>query len=200
MIDSYLTYGTRMFMKKNTVIYTQGTIGDGFYIVVEGKVKISMNVFGNKERMLEIISNGQVLGEQSMDQNAYFSSASTLEDSVLYHFEQDKFQALILKDKTVRDLFYSSMIHKLKTLSEIIQLDAFSAEQQLANSLLEISRKYSSYEIPLNQQQLSTYTGLTRITIYKIMKEWRTSNLLTNTKGKIVIKNPEVLQTYISAM
>lgn len=187
-------------MKKNTVIYTQGTVGNGFYIVVEGKVKISMNVFGDKERILEIICNGQVLGEQSMDQNAYFSSASTLEDSVLYHFEQDEFQALILRDKTVRDLFYSSMIRKLKTLSEIIQLDAFSAEQQLANSLLEISRKYSTYEIPLNQQQLSTYTGLTRITIYKILKQWRTSNLLTNSKGKIVIKNPEVLQTYISAM
>lgn len=189
-----------MYVKRNTVIYEQGTTGDGLYLLVDGKIKISMKVFDGKERILEIQGNGQVLGEQSMDQNTYFSSATALEDSVIYHFEYSIFQELIIKDIVVRDLFYNSMIDKLKLLGDIIQLKSQSVEEQLASSLLEISRKYNSYEIPLNQQQLSSYTGLTRITIYKVTKEWKECNLLTNRRGKLVIKNPEVLQRYISAI
>lgn len=189
-----------MFVKKNTLIYEQGTTGNGFYLVMKGKVKISMNVFDGKERILEIISDGQVLGEQSMDQNAYFSTARVLEDAIIYHFEYDAFQALIKNDQMIRDLFYKSMITKLKILSDIIQLNSYSAEQQLAKSLLEIAHKYSSYEIPLNQQQLTKYTGLTRITIYKIIKEWRARHLLTNDKGKIIIQNPKVLEKHAAAI
>jgi len=189
-----------MFVKRNTVIYKQGTTGDGVYLLVKGKIKISMKVFDGKERILEIQGNGQVLGEQSLDQDTYFSSAVALEDSVIYFFEYDKFQELIIEDKIVRDIFYNSTINKLKLLSDIIQWKSLSVEEQLANSLLELSRKYNSYEIPLNQQQLSNYTGLTRITIYKITKEWKACNLLTNKKGKLVIKNPEELKGYVSAI
>lgn len=199
MVTSYLKHGNRMFVKRNTVIYEQGTIGGGLYLLVDGKIKISMKVFDGKERIIGIQGNGQILGEQSMDRDPYFSSASTLEDSVLYYFEYRKFQELIIKDHVVRDMFYNSMIYKLKILSDIIQLKSLSVEKQLAKSLLEISHKYNSCEIPLNQQQLSNYTGLTRITIYKIIKEWKETQLIKNHKGKIIIKNRDVLQKIVEA-
>ena len=199
MVDAYLKGGRRMFVKQNSVIYEQGTSGAGFYVLVEGKVKISMKVFDKKERILEIQGNGQLFGEHSMDQNSYFCSAITLEDSIIYYFTYKQFQELVIKNEMIRSMFYSSMIDKLKQLGDIIQLKSHSVEEQLASSLLEISSKYNSFEIPLNQRQLSNYTGLTRITIYKIMKEWEESNLLTKKEGKIFIKNPEFLREYVSA-
>ncbi|GKV65266.1 MULTISPECIES: Crp/Fnr family transcriptional regulator [unclassified Sporosarcina] len=198
MDNIYLKHGRRMFVKRNTVIYEQGTTGNEVYILVEGKIKISMDVFNRKERIIEILGNGQVFGEQILDQSSYFSSACTLENSVIYQFDYSKYRELMIKDKSFQDLFYNSMITKLKHLGNIIQLKSLSAEEQLANSLLEISCKYNSNEIPLNQQQLSNYTGLTRITIYKIIKEWQECNLLTKKRGKLCIENSAYLQSYVS--
>jgi len=200
VVNSYLENGSRIFVKRNTVIYEQGTTGDGFYLVAEGKIIISMKVFDEKNRILEILGNGQLFGEQSMDQSSYFSSATALENSVVYYYTSKQFQELVIKNEYVRTLFYSSMINKLKQLGDIIQLKSLSVEVQLANSLLELSRKYNSFEIPLNQQQLSNYTGLTRITIYKITKEWKGCKLLTEKEGKLFIESRELLQEYVNAI
>ncbi|HJF30278.1 MAG TPA: Crp/Fnr family transcriptional regulator [Sporosarcina psychrophila] len=198
MVNSYLENGSRLFVKRNTVIYEQGTTGDGFYLVNEGKIKISMKVFNEKNRILEILGKGQLFGEQSLDQNSYFSTATALENSVVYYFTSKQFQDLVIKSKYFRNLFYSSMINKLKQLGAIIQLKSLSVEVQLANSLLELCHKYNSCEIPLNQQQLSNYTGLTRITIYKIVKEWKDLRLIIEKEGKLFIGNPKLLQEYVN--
>lgn len=198
MVNSYLENGSRLFVKRNTVIYEQGTTGDGFYLVNEGKIKISMKVFNKKNRILEILGKGQLFGEQSLDQNSYFSTATALENSVVYYFTSKQFQDLVIKSKYFRNLFYSSMINKLKQLGAIIQLKSLSVEVQLANSLLELCHKYNSCEIPLNQQQLSNYTGLTRITIYKIVKEWKDLRLIIEKEGKLFIGNPKLLQEYVN--
>ena len=198
MVNSYFENGSRLFVKCNTVIYEQGTTGDGFYLVNEGKIKISMKVFNEKNRILEILGKGQLFGEQSLDQNSYFSTATALENSVVYYFTSKQFQDLVIKSKYFRNLFYSSMINKLKQLGAIIQLKSLSVEVQLANSLLELCHKYNSCEIPLNQQQLSNYTGLTRITIYKIVKEWKDLRLIIEKEGKLFIGNPKLLQEYVN--
>jgi len=200
VVNSYLKNGSRIFVKRNTVIYEQGTTGDGFYLVADGKIKISMKVFDEKNRILEILGNGQLFGEQSIDQKSYFSSATALENSVVYCYTSKQFRDLVIKNEYIRNLFYSSMINKLKQLGDIIQMKSLSVEVQLASSLLELCRKYNSFEIPLNQQQLSNYTGLTRITIYKLVKEWKDIHLLTEKEGKIFIESPEVLQEYVNAI
>ncbi|WP_153731420.1 Crp/Fnr family transcriptional regulator [Sporosarcina obsidiansis] len=198
MDNSFIKYGNRLFIKSNTVIYEQGTTGSGFYLLVEGKIKISMKVFDEKDRTLEILEKGQLFGEQSLDQNTYFSSAIALENCIVYYFTSVQFQELIIENEFFRDSFYNSTINKMKQLGDIIQLKSLSVEEQLANSLLEISRKYNSNEVPLNQQQLSSYTGLTRITIYKITKKWIDSKLLIEKGGKLFIVNPKLLQEHVS--
>ncbi|MFC5589767.1 Crp/Fnr family transcriptional regulator [Sporosarcina soli] len=190
----------RIFVKKNTVIYEQGQKGDGFYLLFDGKIKISMKVFDERERILEIQDCGQIFGEHSMGKKTYINSAVALENSVIYSFTDRQFQDLVMGDEAIRSLFYNSMIDKLKLLGGIIQHKSLSVEEQLANSLLEISRKYNSCEIPLNQQQLSNYTGLTRITVYKIMKIWMEKKLISKTKGGFFIQCRETLQKYVSAL
>lgn len=200
MEDSYIKYGSRLFIKSNTTIYKQGAMGDGFYILVEGKVKISMRVFDGKNRILEILEKGQLFGEQSLDKDTYFSSATALENSIVYYFTDLQFQELIVSSKSFRSSFYNSTVEKLKQLGDIIQLKSLSVEEQFAKSLLEISRKYKSNEIPLNQRQLSNYTGLTRITIYKTTKKWIDIKLLIEEKGRLVIVCPKALQEYLNTI
>ncbi|MEK4025039.1 MULTISPECIES: Crp/Fnr family transcriptional regulator [Sporosarcina] len=200
MFDSYLKEGQRMFVKKNTVIYEQGTIGDGFYYVADGLVKMSMRVFEGKERILEIIEKGKTFGELSMDHKCYFSSAIAMENSVIYYLEYKKNQELIMKNKNVRDMICNTVINKLKRLGDIIQYKSLPVEEQLAYLLIGICHENNSYEIPLNQQQLSQFTGLTRITIYKVTKEWNEKNLILKKEGKLFIRCPESLQEYVSAL
>jgi CRP-like cAMP-binding protein len=200
MIKLDLEEARRIFVKKNTIIYEQGKIGDGFYLLFDGKIKISMKVFGERERILEIQDRGQIFGEHTLGKNPYINSAIALENSVIYFFTDRQYQELVVNNEEIRSLFYNSMIDKLKLLGGIIQLKSLSVEERLANSLLEISHKFNSCEIPLNQQQLSSYTGLTRITIYKIMKDWMENNLISKKNGRFFIQCPETLQKYVRAL
>lgn len=189
-----------MFLKKNTVVYEQGTKGAGFYYVADGMVKMSMKVFEGKERILELVDSGKTFGELSIDRKCYVSSAITMENSVIYYLEYNKIQELVMKDKSVRNMFYSSVIDKLKQLGDIIQYKSLSVEEQLAHLLIGICRENNHYEIPLNQQQLTNYTGLTRITIYKITKEWNEKKLIIKKEGKLFIRCPKKLLEYVSAL
>src|SRR5690625_3340278 len=81
----YLKYGERQFVKKKTTIYWQKEEGDnGFYYLEKGIIKISTRIYDGEERILDIVSSGHPFGEQTVDGEMYFSTAITLEDSIVY--------------------------------------------------------------------------------------------------------------------
>jgi CRP-like cAMP-binding protein len=94
-----LKYGNRQYFKKKTIIYYQGTPGDGFYYVHSGLVKIVASTSAGKERMLNIVVPGQLIGVQAIDRQTHFTTAVTAKDSVLYHFPCDRFKESTLLRK-----------------------------------------------------------------------------------------------------
>ena len=53
---------------------------------------------------------------------------------------------------------------------------------------------YQSKEINFTQQELSLYVGLTRITVYKVLKEWTAEGIVSIKNRKIYIFKPEALK------
>lgn len=194
--DSYLSYGTRQSYKGKTFIYKQGTIGDGFYYLHKGLVKIVSSTAKGNERILNIVVPGQLLGVQAMDQKPHFTTAITVKDCVLYYFSCEQFKELILSKTDFLHLFSQTVIQKMRILSDGINLNALPPEQQVATVLFNICHEFNNYEVPLTQQDLANCTGLTRITVYKILKQWKENDLIDIQKRKFIIKRPDWLQQF----
>ncbi|WP_026566850.1 Crp/Fnr family transcriptional regulator [Bacillus sp. UNC41MFS5] len=192
--DSCLQFGTRQFFKEKASIYQQGTMGDGFYYIQKGLIKVTTTTSTGKERLLNIAIPGQILGVQAMDRQPHFTTATAVNDSILYFFSCDHFQKLIKDQPSILNIFIKTVIHKMHILADKIYLDTLTPEQQLAVILLNICYEFKSYEVHLTQQDLTKCTGLTRITLYKILKQWKEEEILEIHKKKFLIKKTDELK------
>ncbi len=195
--EPYLNLGTRQFVKAKSVIYEQGSIGDGFYYLHKGLVRIVTATAKGKDRILNIVVPGQSLGVQIMDQRAHFTTAQAVKDSVLYFFPCDQFKELIAKHPELRVVFAQTVIHKMRILLEGINLNALTSEQQIAVLLLNIFDDFKNHEVPLTQQDLANSTGLTRITVYKILKQWKKEGIIEIQDRKFQILMPQLLRNLV---
>lgn len=192
--ETCLQFGTRQFFKEKKCIYQQGTMGEGFYYIQKGLVKVTTKTTNGKERLLNIAIPGQLLGIQAMDRKPHFTTATAVNDSVLYYFSCDHFQKLITYQPSILHIVIRTVIHKMHILADKIYLDTLTPEQQLSVILLNICYEFKNYEVPLSQQELTKCTGLTRITIYKILKQWKENEIIEVHGKKIIIKNPDELK------
>lgn len=195
--EDYLKFGTRQFVKRKEYIYKQGTRGEGFYFLHKGLVRIVTETLTGKERMLNIVIPNQLLGVQALDQRTHFTTAIAVKNSVVYHFSCDEFKQLITVHPELFKLFSQSVIHKMRILLDEINMNALTSEQKIALLLQNICDEFKNYEIPLYQQDLAACTGLTRITVYKILKQWQEEEVIEIINRKYYIKKPDFLRNLV---
>ncbi|GED52351.1 Crp/Fnr family transcriptional regulator [Brevibacillus borstelensis] len=192
--ESFLKYGTRQFCKGKTIIYKQGTMGEGFYYLHKGLVKIISTTAKGNDRLLNIVVPGQIMGVQSMDRHTHFTTAVAVKNSVVYHFSCAQFQEMLKAQPELLSLFTQTVSQKLRILLFAINMKALTSEGQIASLLLNLCDDFKNYEVPLTQQDLADCAGLTRITVYKILKQWKESRIIEIKNRTFVIQKPELLR------
>lgn len=195
--ESFLQYGNRKFCKGKSVIFNQGDMGDGFYYLHKGLIKIVTSTAKGNERILNIVVPGQLSGVQAMDRQIHFTTAVAVKDSVLYHFSCERFAELMNMQPELSHLFAQTVNQKMRILLFAINLKALTSEQQIAALLLNICEEFKNHEVPLSQQDLANCTGLTRITVYKTLKQWKEDGLIEIENRKFIIKRPDLLRTQV---
>lgn len=190
----YLKYGQRNYYKPKSVIYHQGQASsNGFYYLNEGLIKISISNHVGEERIIDIVCSGRTFGEQAVDKDLYFSTATSIIGSIVYFFPYDEIKLLLEEDNQFRMLIYNNLTEKLQLLSNNILSDKLPSEKILARKILTLKELFMSNQIPFTQQELSCYTNLNRITIYNIFKKW-SKNVVILTNRSIIINDIETLR------
>lgn len=101
--------------KKNELIFKEGDIGDAFYLIVTGSVRISTLVPGVGEEALTILREGEYFGEMALIDDAPRSASAIANDeTMLLHIGKKDFRQL-LEQQT--DIAYKLLWVFTKTLS-----------------------------------------------------------------------------------
>jgi len=192
--DPYLQYGKRQFYRQKEEIYRENEDGaEGFYYLQKGLIKISTTVHTGEPFIIDIVNAENPFGEQTADGAIYFSTASVIEDSIVYYFQYEEITTIMQEDPQFSSLFYQCLTDKLETLSNNILFHTLPSEKVLARTLLLLSDKFVSEVIPFSQTELSCYTNLNRVTVYNTLKKWDVQVVSIQNK-KIQIHNKEVLE------
>lgn len=193
-LDNYISYAERLFIKKEQVIYHEDSYSPvGFYYLKKGLIRISKYFHVGEERIIDIVSDENSFGEQAIDGELYFSTASALEDSIIYFFPYEVIDRLMKKDHEFRVFIYKNLTDKLKILSNNLLFNSLPADKLLARTILILSEKFQTDKIYFSQQELCRYTNLNRVTIYNVFKKWE-DNVVSFKNKEIVIKNKEELR------
>ena len=81
---------------RGEIIYMEEDPADSFYIIEQGRVKISLLSFYAKEIILEIVEPGGIFGELALvDDSPHVTMAEALDDVLLYVISKQNFKGII---------------------------------------------------------------------------------------------------------
>lgn len=195
----FLSYGQRLELKKNTVVYRQGENGKGFYYLDQGGVKIILLSDNGHERIVDYVPTGSLLGEHGAHRASYLTTAITTSPSILYYFSDEALSAVCRDHPDAAMLFTNSHIYKVRLLAEIIWLLDSPVEQQMAHYLLKLTDIHENENIPIDQTSLAQYIGTSRITVNKIIQKWRQQNWIAFSNGMIRVMDRSKIKELVTS-
>jgi len=176
---------TRRKFAKGGSLYRQGETGSSVYVVVCGRIGITMLGAAGQELMIDIVGTGALCGEgAAFDGLPRFSSASALEPSEVLVVPVSEFCKLMSADVELAALIAQNIALKQRTLaSRLVQVAQASPEARITELLSQISFP-DSPAIMLTHQQIANLIGASRITVTRAMQKLRREGAVRCMRGR----------------
>ena len=191
---------------KDQLIFHEGNPTDGIYFVQSGKIKVFKNGAFNKDQIVRLTSNGEILGHRGFGrENNYPVSAKSITDSQICFFEKDYFFDLLEKSpKLTIDLmlFYANELNNEE--SKLRDMAIFNVREKVAKAILFIADSFGLDETNeilgsdiLTRQDIAETVGLTPNQVTKVLTEFKQDELIATQGKKIKILKPQQLKNMI---
>ncbi len=116
----------RVNFKKNDLLIKEGDTGFFFYIIQEGEVEVFRPSSRGKEKRLNVLKEGQALGEFALVSNqARSASARALTDGFAYKVSEENYKQLLADLPGWAVAVMSGLIDRLQKNNEIFLEHSF---------------------------------------------------------------------------
>jgi len=181
------------FYNKGQTVFSEGDSGNGFYVVVAGKVKIYKSSLEGKEQILHIYGPGNPFGEVPVFSGEKFpANAQTLLKSHLLFFPRTAFTELIAKNPSLCLNMLAMLSMRLRQFT--LQVENLSLKEvpgRLASYLLflaqEAAGETTTVSLPISKGQLASLLGTIPETLSRILARMSTSGLIDVSGGEITL-------------
>lgn len=141
---------------------------------------------------------GRLLGEQGFNYNTYFTTARLTTPSILYFFSEEDFNQLCVEAPEAIHLFTDSLLLKVRFLAEATAILNAPAEYRLAHFLYKQYESKNQRHILLSQTSLARFIGTSRVTVHKIINQWKRAGVLDYRNGTIHLMDIDKLKNYLT--
>lgn len=170
--------GERRKVKKNEVIFEEGTFPAFYYQIIEGEVKMNNFTEDGKEFIQNIFTHGQSFGEPPLFiDEPYPANAIAITPSVLMQVPKNSFYLLLNQHPEVSFAINKSLARRLYYKSVMApEISSQDPEKRLLTLMDYLKSHYSEdleeeYIIPMTRQQLADLTGLRVETVIRTIKQ-----------------------------
>jgi CRP/FNR family transcriptional regulator, cyclic AMP receptor protein len=174
----------RKKVSKGTAVYRQGEVSTQCYVVVSGRVGITMLGAGGQELLIDIVGTGALCGEgAAFDGLPRFSSANALEPSELLQIPAAEFCRLMSSDANLAGLVAQTIALKQRTLAgRLAQIAQTSPEVRITELLSQISEP--------EKPDIANLIGASRITVTRAMQRLRRDGAIRCHRGRYQLVRP----------
>jgi len=168
---------------RGEVIFSEGDNGNGFYVVVDGQVKIHKVSLDGKEKILHIFGPGEPFGEVPVfTGKAFPANAEALSNSRLVFFPKDAFVALIMKNPSLALSMLGVLSMRLREFTmQIEHLALKEVPGRIASYILYVSEEQESsnhIELEISKGQLASLLGTIPETLSRIFSKMSSQGLI----------------------
>ncbi|HXN06776.1 MAG TPA: Crp/Fnr family transcriptional regulator [Nitrospiria bacterium] len=171
----------KTFLKyqKKQIIFSQGDPADAVFVVLEGKVRLSVISEKGKEAVIATMGPGDFFGEACITgQVILLKTATSVEESEIVRIEKSTMSRVLHDDPVFSELFMAHLLSRNLQIEEALVDQLFnSSEKRLARLLLLMAHigKESKLEtvIPkISQEVLAQMIGTTRSRVSFFMNKF----------------------------
>ncbi|MBO8143982.1 MAG: Crp/Fnr family transcriptional regulator [Thermodesulfobacterium sp.] len=188
---------------KNQEIFGEGEKALGFFLVLDGMVKIYKLSPKGKEQIIHILGPGDVFAEIVLGgAETYPVYAQTLSKVKLAFFEKQKFLNLVQRKPEIALNLLALFAGKLKTLvKQIENLTLKGAGERLLSYLWDLSKegKQSIFTLNISKSQIALLLGITPETLSRLIQKFKDEEILEIKGKKVKLINPEKIKNFISS-
>ncbi len=158
---------------RGELIFSDGDQSDGFYVIVDGRVKIFKMSADGKEQILHIFGTGEPFGEVPMfSGQAFPANAQTIARSRLLFFPRKDFIGLITENPSLALNMLGVLSRRLRQFTRQIEnLSLKEVPERLAAYLVYLSDEQENADrvvLPISKGQLASLLGTSPETLSRI--------------------------------
>ncbi len=183
-------------------IFTEGDESAGFYIILQGRVKVYKLSIEGKEQILHIAGTKELLGAVSAFAGSpYPAYADAIEKTKAFFFPRNEFLKLIKQEPSVVMNIMANLSMRLQHFTKMIEnLSLKEVPGRLGAYLLYLCERTGcsdSVEIDISKGQLASLLGTTPETLSRILKKLSENKILEVNRRNIKILNRKILQEIV---
>jgi CRP-like cAMP-binding protein len=189
---------------KSEQLFLQGAPADTLFIVKSGRVKVTRCSPADKDVLLRVCSEGQMLGNVGVfDGDGYLASAQAVEATETFCLSRSDCLDWIGRCPTLAYAVIADLGRRLRGATDLIcSLAVDRAEQRIARALLSLAANSGQFtddgvtiEMPLTRQDVADMTGTTVETAIRTMSKFRQQGLIHAQRRRVVLADLERLQS-----
>ena len=180
--------------RKGEKIFSQGDAADSLFVIQKGTVKLSVKSQGGKEAILDILSDADFVGHDSIaGRSAHTASASAITDCSLLQITKNVMMLALSRHVKLANVFWAYVLARyIRYQQDLVDQHCNPSEKRLARILLLLAH-YDGHggletTVPkINHETLAEMVGTTRSRVSFFMNKFKESGLIYyEHKGKLL--------------
>ena len=193
--------------QRGEVVFHQDDPGDRMHIIVQGRVRISIDSFDGREKDVALLNPGDCFGEMALlDGSNRSANATAVDDIETLVLLRDDFIEFIGDYPQVAAQTTAVLTNRLRNANQMMGDLAFlDVPTRVAKQLIDLAETRlggaapdGPIEIPIAQDELARLVGSTRETVSRTLTSYRRMGLLTTSHRRISITDLDGLERMAS--
>lgn len=199
---AYLVAGTRLLeMSRGNTLFNRGDKAHGFYILLEGQIKLGVVSPQGDEKIIGLIQPGESFGEAVLFLERSFPiyAQATLDSKVLLISRDAIFNILDNDVTVVRRMLAGISARNRQLVNDIESISLQNSTQRLIGYLLQISTNSPNSErvkLPTNKLTISSMLNITPETFSRVMFRLKEAGLIQTDGKEVVITDIAKLRNF----
>lgn len=189
-------------VRSGNLLVERGAPGDGFFIIVVGRLKLSIPSASGHEKVVEMLGPKQSFGEAiTLLGETFFMSAQALEDTLVLHFSREAVLNVCARSAAFNNRLLLDMSQRwLTVMRDLKAFSLQSAAERVVSFLLECPIDNSSgelrIELPANKNLIASRLNLKPETLSRVFAKLALAGLIRVDGRLVYIRDLPSLREY----
>ena len=203
LAEGLIAQASTVELAPDQTLFRNGDACDGCYHVIDGLMKVAVELPSRRERILAILGTGGFIGELSLIDGAPRSATVTaIKRAKLYFISRTAFEAFATGHPEIYRHIADLLARRLRDNSATLAMSSLSIKARAARALLSLAAAFGKdvgsgrilIRQKVSQSDLAAMAGIARENLSRILQDWMDTKLISRLAGYYCVERKDELE------